>query len=109
MLLAQLDYDQNKFADGIKALASYQTAGAAGPSLAAIWALTGDGQGSMGKPSDAAGSYRKAAEATPYPAERSLYLAKTARALMADGKDAEALASNVPPARCEFARRNTID
>lgn len=92
MLLAQLDYDQGKPADGIKVLEPYQTSSAAGPNLAAIWSLTGDGQLAMGKPAEAASSYQKAADATSLPGERSLYLAKAARAYMTAGKVAEARA-----------------
>jgi tetratricopeptide (TPR) repeat protein len=91
MLLAQLNYQQGKYAEGIKALEPYHTARAAGPSLGAIWALTGDGQIGADKLPDALTSYQKAVEATSAPAERATYLAKHAKALMLAGKDAEAL------------------
>jgi tetratricopeptide (TPR) repeat protein len=90
LLLAQLSFDQGKFPEGLKTLEPYQSARAAGPNLAAIWSLTGDGQLISGKPVDAASSYAKAAEATRLPGEKSLYVAKQARALMLAGKDAEA-------------------
>lgn len=91
MLLAQLDYDQGKFADGLKALEPYQTAAAADENMSAVWSLTGDGQLASGKPDDAAKSYRRAAESISLPGESSIYMSKSARALMIAGKDAEAL------------------
>lgn len=92
MLLAQMNFDQGKYDDGIKALQPYQSGGAAGAALGAVWSLTGDGQVASGKPVDAAASYQKAADATDLPGEKSLYLAKAGRALMAADKDAEARA-----------------
>jgi hypothetical protein len=85
-----MDFDQGKFDEGLKTLAPYQSGGAAGPALGAVWSLTGDGQIASGKPADAAASYQKAAEATEMPGEKALYEAKQARALMAAGKDADA-------------------
>ena len=90
MILAQLDYDQGKYADGEKVLAPYQSGTAAGPNLAAVWALTGDGQLGEGKPAEAASSYQKAADATSFPGEKALHLAQAARAFMLAGKNAEA-------------------
>lgn len=90
MLLAQLDFDQGKFPDGLKALEPYQSSRASGPLLAAVWSLAGDGQMGSGKPADAAASYRKAADATSYPGEKAMYMTRAARALMLAGKDAEA-------------------
>src|SRR5687767_8978594 len=40
MLLAQIEYEQGKFAEGLKHLEPYQTSRAAGPSLGSIWSLT---------------------------------------------------------------------
>jgi predicted negative regulator of RcsB-dependent stress response len=91
MLLAQLDFDRGKYAEGLKALEPYQTANAAGANLSAVWSLTGDGQLAAGKPEDAAKSYRKAAESISLPGESAVYLSKAGRALMLAGKDAEAL------------------
>jgi predicted negative regulator of RcsB-dependent stress response len=92
MILAQIEYDQGKHAEGLKHLEPFQSASAAGPALAAVWGLTGDGQISSGKPAEAAVSYQKAAEATTLAGERALFKAKQARALMAAGKNAEAKA-----------------
>lgn len=92
MLLAQLHYDQGKYEEGIKVLEPHVVGDAAGPNTPAIWSLTGDGQTGLGKPADAASSYQKAADATALVGEKAIYLAKTGRALMAAGKDAEARA-----------------
>jgi predicted negative regulator of RcsB-dependent stress response len=92
MILAQLEYDQGKYADGLKALEPYQSGSAAGPNLAPVWSLTGDGQLVSGKPAEAASSYQKAADATALPGEKSIYLSKSARALMVAGKNEDARA-----------------
>ena len=92
MLLAQVEFGQGKWAEGLRVLDGYTSARAAGPHLAAVWSLSGDGQLGAGKPADAAGAYRKAADATPMGGEKSMYLAKAARTLQAAGNDAEARA-----------------
>ena len=92
LLLAQLNYDQDKYAEGIRILAPYQTASAAGSSLPAIWALTGDGEIGQGKAAEAAVAYGKAADASELEGEKALYRARSARALMLAGKTAEAKA-----------------
>lgn len=92
MLLAQVLYDQGKPAEGLKALEPFQSASASGPNLAAVWALTGDGQIAQGKPEDAAASFQKAADATSYPGEKTQNLAEAARALELAGKNADAVA-----------------
>ena len=92
MVLAQMQFDQGKIADGLKALEPYREGGASGETLAAIWSLTGDGQMSEGKATDAAASYQKAADATRMAGEKAMFMAKTARAHMAAGKTSEARA-----------------
>ena len=92
MVLAQINYDQGKIPEGLKVLEPYQTPSAAGPNLAAVWSLTGDGHMAGGKAAEAAATYQKAADATKFRAERGFYLAKAARSLMAIGKNAEARA-----------------
>ena len=92
MILAQMTYDEGKFADGLKILEPYQSARAAGPNVAAVWALTGDGHLAAGHGAEAASAYQKAADATEYKGERAVYLAKVARVLMATGKAAESKA-----------------
>lgn len=88
LILAQIDYEQGKYPDGIRVLDEVR--GHAGPNEGEVLSLIGDGQVAQGKPDDAAASYRKAAEVTQGPAERVEYLAKAARVLMAAGKNAEA-------------------
>lgn len=90
MLLAQYNFDQDKFDDGLKALQPYQSAGASGRNLGAIWSLTGDGLLSQAKVDEAVAAFRKAAEATNYPGEKAVYLSKAARSLQMAGKTAEA-------------------
>lgn len=92
MLLAQLNYQQGKFDEGLGVLKPYQTERAAGAGLSAIWTLTGDGLASQGKLDEAVSAYRKAAEATDLPGTRAMQRAKVARTLMAAGKVAEARA-----------------
>jgi predicted negative regulator of RcsB-dependent stress response len=90
MLLAQMDYEQGKFSEGLRVLEPYQNESAAGPSLAMVWSLSADGHLSAGNAAEAASAYQKAAEATSLLGERALYQAKAARALMAAGRNAEA-------------------
>lgn len=92
LLLAQLNYDQDKYAEGIQVLGPYQSASAAGSSLPAVWALIGDGEIGQGKAAEAATAYGKAADASGYESERALYRARSARALMLAGRNAEAKA-----------------
>ena len=90
MLLAQLNYEQGKYAEGLQILTPYQSAGAAGENLPSIHSLVADGQLAQGNADQAAGTYGKAAEATEMPGSRALFRAKQARALMLAGKNAEA-------------------
>jgi predicted negative regulator of RcsB-dependent stress response len=90
MLLAQLNYEQGKFAEGLQILGPYQSAGASGENLPSIHSLVADGQLAQGKPDEAASTYGKAAQATEMPGSRALFRAKQARALMLAGKNAEA-------------------
>src|SRR5688500_12548930 len=92
MLLAQLSFQQGKFAEGVQALEPYKTSGAAGENLPAVLTLIGDGQLAQGKLDEAVASYRGAAEATDLPGSKAMLRAKQARALMAGGKNAEAKA-----------------
>lgn len=91
MLIARIRYEEKKHAEGI---AELERARASAPDhlLPGIHALLAAGHEDQGKHDLAAAEYRKAAEATPYEGDRSKYLADAARALMAAGKNAEALA-----------------
>ncbi|HUE74185.1 MAG TPA: tetratricopeptide repeat protein [Pirellulaceae bacterium] len=92
MLLAQLHYEQARFAEGVQVLEAYQNPRTARADLSAVWSLTADGQTAQGQLDQAAESYRKAAESAAMPGARALFLAKSARTLMAAGKNAEARA-----------------
>lgn len=90
MLLAQHNFDQDKFDEGLKVLQPYQAASAAGRSLSSIWSLTGDGLLSQAKVDEAVAAFRKAADATTHSGEKAVYLSKAARSLQMAGKNAEA-------------------
>lgn len=90
MILAQLNYDQGKFAEGVQVLEGVVSD--ARFSRASVLALIADGQVAQAKPDEAAATYRRAAEAAGAPGERALYLAKAGRVLMMAGKNAEAKA-----------------
>ena len=92
MLLAQVQYDQGKYVDGMKTLEPYRNASAAGSSLGSVWSLTADGELAQGKPAEAAVSFQKAADVTTLPGERAVYHSKVARALQLAGRTAEAKA-----------------
>lgn len=90
MLLAQIEYGQGKWAEGLRVLDGYTSDRAAGPNLAAVRSLIGDGQMGQGKAAEAADAYRKAADAAAMAGEKSMYLAKAGRAFQAAGNTAEA-------------------
>jgi predicted negative regulator of RcsB-dependent stress response len=88
LLLAQVDFQQNKFDDGLKLL---DDVGSAGPLEPAMYALRGAGLEELHKPAEAAAAYLKAADATRLPSERESYRSDAARAYIAAGKKDEAL------------------
>jgi predicted negative regulator of RcsB-dependent stress response len=89
MLLAQILYGEGKFDDGIKVLTGIQ--GSAPSQFAsAIEELIGSGYADSKRPAEAADHYLKAAERSPFPAEKDSYTADAARVLMMAGKAAEA-------------------
>lgn len=90
MILAQLQYDQGKFAEGLQTLEPFRDR--SGTNQAQVLALLGDGELASGKAAEAAETYKEAAEATSLTGESTVYRGKAARALMAAGKNAEALA-----------------
>ena len=84
LLLAQLNYDEGKFKEGIDGLkGATEKAGSATPG---VIGMIGDGQSMMGRNQDAAESYQKAADSSPYANEKSYYRAKAARSYAAAGK-----------------------
>jgi predicted negative regulator of RcsB-dependent stress response len=90
MILAQINFDQAKFAEGLKVLEPYENERAAGPSYPAVLALKADGLMASGKVAESASAYERAAGATSLAGERATYLAKAGRAYMSIGKNAEA-------------------
>jgi predicted negative regulator of RcsB-dependent stress response len=80
MLLAQLDYDQGKYQEGITVLRGAVGLGAAKRQRSTILSLIGDGDQQMKKPMDAAKVYLDAAAAAEFDSERGSQMAKAARA-----------------------------
>ena len=80
MLLAQIDYDQGKVAEGQKALTDLMAEARATGSEPAARSLVGDGFMQSGKALDAAQAYEAAANSTSLPNERQFQQAKAARA-----------------------------
>jgi predicted negative regulator of RcsB-dependent stress response len=91
MLLAQLMYEQGKFAEGVTQLESAlrRSSDVMEPG---VLALIGAGQEGAGKPLDAASAYARAAEATRFEAERDQLKMDQARTLAAGGDKAGATA-----------------
>jgi predicted negative regulator of RcsB-dependent stress response len=90
MILAQIQYDQGKFAEGMQALEPFRSG--AGQLQASVLSLIADGQMASGQGAEAAETYKDAAAATNLVGENTVYRSKAARALMAAGKTAEAKA-----------------
>jgi predicted negative regulator of RcsB-dependent stress response len=91
LLLAQVDYNQKMYQDGISALQRIAGSSAAGPYLPTIKSLMGDGYMELGKPSDAAKQYEAAASAaSQLPNEHAFHSSKAARAYAAAGDTAKA-------------------
>jgi predicted negative regulator of RcsB-dependent stress response len=90
MLLAQLDYNQGKYQDGISVLEKASGSGAASAVRSTIQGLIGDGYMQMGKVKEAAKAYDDAAQATQLPNERAFHRSKAARAYATAGDTAKA-------------------
>jgi len=89
LLLAQVMYEQKKFAEGIASLE--QAKGAAGSEFTSpIEAMMAVGFESQGKYDDAAEHYGKAASSAKFPLDRATNQAQQARNLTLAGKPAEA-------------------
>ena len=91
MLLAQTDYDQGKFADGIGVL---QTALGKAPTelVSEINDLIGSGNMGLNKPAEAAKAFEAAAAATNYSGEKASERSKAATAYLAAHDTAKAKA-----------------
>ncbi|MFN8667501.1 MAG: tetratricopeptide repeat protein [Gemmatimonadaceae bacterium] len=88
LLLAQVQFQQGKLADGMKAL---DEVGSAGAMQASLHALRAAGLEQSGKSAEAAEEYLKASTASSLPSERESYKADAARAYVTAGKKDEAL------------------
>ena len=88
MLLAQMNYEQGKYQDGINEL--QRVVGDAAGSQSAVLSLIADGYSEMGKAADAAKYYTQAAAGTALENERAYYRAKAARSYATAGNTAEA-------------------
>lgn len=88
LLLAQLDYDQSKFQEGVAVLESASKS-APQPLESEIRALLGDGYLSMRNPKAAAQEYEKAADLTDRDMERANHRAQAARAYVIAGDTAK--------------------
>src|SRR3954469_17362113 len=88
MLLAQLDYDQAKYQEGVSALEK-ATGSAPQPLESAIRSLLGDGYSSMKNFKAAASEYEKAADLTDHEMDRASQKARAARAYAAAGDSAK--------------------
>ena len=89
MLLAQLDFDQGKFQEGITVLEK-ASGSAPQPMQVAIHGLIGDGYQSMKNPMTAAKEYEKAADLTDHEIECASQRARAARAYTVAGDSAKA-------------------
>lgn len=89
MLLASISYGEGKYDDGIKALTS-ALGGASAHFAPGLEELIAAGYADAKRFADAASHYLKAAERTPFPADKDIYRAEAARSYGLGGKSAEA-------------------
>lgn len=88
LLLAQVYFQQDKVADGMKVL---DEVGSGGVLAASVHALRAAGLEQSGKPAEAASEYLKAADASQLASEKESYRSDAARTYAAAGKKEEAL------------------
>jgi predicted negative regulator of RcsB-dependent stress response len=88
LLLAQAMYQQNKVADGLKALDGISSPG---PLTASVHAVRAAGLEQSGKPADAAAEFLQAAQAALSEIDKASYRADAARTYLAAGKKDEAV------------------
>lgn len=89
ILLAQVMYDQRKYAEGLAILSKLQNE-VEEETRPAVHALRAAGHEQLGKPAEAAAEYLRAAGASAFALDRSNFQANAARAFMAAGNKAEA-------------------
>ncbi|MDQ6718040.1 MAG: tetratricopeptide repeat protein [Gemmatimonadota bacterium] len=100
--LAQMDYDQKKFKEGVAELKLAEKGmGSSDDFAPSVHLLEANGYEELKDFVNAADQYRLAAEASRFPNDKSRYRASQARALMAAGKRADALAIWVELAKDE--------
>jgi predicted negative regulator of RcsB-dependent stress response len=80
LLLAETDYDQQKYADGIAVLQRASASRGSKPFLSALEALMADGYAQQANFAQAASHFSTAANASPYPTEQARLRASAARA-----------------------------
>jgi predicted negative regulator of RcsB-dependent stress response len=91
--LAQIQFDQKKYKEGIAELKTAERDVSSGDDFAAsVHALEANGYEELKDLVNAADQYRLASEASRFPNDKSRYRAYQARALMVAGKRAESLA-----------------
>jgi hypothetical protein len=91
--MAQMDFDQKKFKEGISELKTAEnTVGSGDDFSPSIHMLEANGYEELKDFVNAADQYRLAAETSKFPNDKGRYRAYQARALMSAGKRAEALA-----------------
>jgi predicted negative regulator of RcsB-dependent stress response len=90
MLLAQTDYEEARWDDGVKVLAGVQTSTAISNFKASVEGLLGGGYADLKKYDDAVKHYQNAADASQFSFEKDIYLADAARVLQTAGKNADA-------------------
>ena len=90
MLLAQANYNEGKWADGIKVLEAAQKSGSVGPFAASLEALIAIGHADQNKYDEAAKHAQLAADKARFPADKDIYRADVARMLALAGKKEEA-------------------
>jgi predicted negative regulator of RcsB-dependent stress response len=90
MLLAQANYSDGKWDDGIKVLEKAQKSGAAGPFASSLEGLIAIGYADQKKYDEAARHSQLAADQTRFPADKDIFRADVARMLTLAGKKEEA-------------------
>jgi hypothetical protein len=90
MLLAQANYNEGKWPEGIKVLEAAQKSGAVGPFAASLEALIAIGFADQKKFVEAARHSQLAADKARFPADKDVFRADVARMLALAGKKEEA-------------------
>ncbi len=90
MVLAQTDFEEARWADGLKILDAVKGSGAIENFKAPIDGLVAGGYADMKKYDDAVKSYQAAADESKFQSVKDLYLADAARVLQVAGKNDDA-------------------